>query len=265
MPITPLHPVRRLSQDEFREISYAVMGELFEIHNDLGRFFDERIYKQEVASRMQGVELEFPITLSHGSCETTYFLDALIANGAAFEFKTADAFAARHRGQLHNYLLLLDLADGKLVNMRPRQVEHEFINATIRAEDRYAFEIDRERWNTSVNGADLILDALVGLLRDWGTGLGLSIYESAFTDILGGEENVVRAVDVQGRNERLGTQPMRLVNDDVAFKLTAFDTDTKYFELHTRRLLNHVDLRAILWINITLKKMTFTSIERSGA
>ena len=48
--IIPAHPVRRLSQDEFGELSYAVMAHVFEIHNEFGRFFDERIYKRELAS-----------------------------------------------------------------------------------------------------------------------------------------------------------------------------------------------------------------------
>jgi hypothetical protein len=54
---------------------------------------------------------------------------------------------------------------------------------------------------------------------------------------------------------------MRLASDDVAFRLTAFDSENENFEDHGRRLLRHIDLRAILWINIGLKHVTFTSIE----
>ena len=44
---------------------------------------------------------------------------------------------------------MLDLAHGKLVNMRPERVCHEFINATIRPADRHVFELDTEWWDTS--------------------------------------------------------------------------------------------------------------------
>ncbi len=106
------------------------MGQVFQIHNDFGRYFDERIYKRELARRFPGVELEFPITISHGTFSKTYFLDALIASGGPFEFKAVELLAQRHRGQLYNYLLMLDLAHGKLANLRSESVEHEFVNAT---------------------------------------------------------------------------------------------------------------------------------------
>jgi GxxExxY protein len=264
MPITPLHPVTRMSQDEFREISYTVMGHLFDIHNDFGRFFDEQIYKRELACRMPEVEIEFPITMSHGSFSTTYFLDALIANGAAFEFKSAETLTARHRGQLYNYLLLLDLSHGKLVNMRPESVSHEFVNATIRPADRHVFELVTDRWDRSLKGSDLVLETMVSLLKDWGAGLEVGMYESALTSLLGGKEHVVRTVNVRSGRELLGQQPMRLAADDVAFKVTGFESGNDRFEEHTRRLLRHVDLRAMLWINIALRRVTFTSIEQGG-
>ena len=45
MPISLGIPVRRISQDEFSELSFEVMREVFAIHNEIGRFFDEKIYK----------------------------------------------------------------------------------------------------------------------------------------------------------------------------------------------------------------------------
>lgn len=264
MPITPLHPVRRLSQAEFGELSYAVMRHVFEIHNEFGRFFDERIYKRELTRRSPGTELEFPIRVSHGAFSTTYFLDVLIGGGGAFEFKAVDALTPRHHGQLYNYLLLLDLAHEKLVNLRPESVTHEFVNATLRPDDRRKFTIVADGWNRSLPGADLVLETAVDLLRDWGTGLEIEMYESALTAFLGGQERVLREVAVHSDGHNLGTQMMRLAGDGVAFRLTAFDKDNPHFEDHARRLLGHVDLRALLWVNIGLKRVTFTTLEKSG-
>ena len=261
MPIMPLHPVRRLTQDEFAEVSYEVMQCVFDIHNEFGRFFDEKIYKRELASRFPQVEIEFPIAVTHRTFSTTYYLDALVADGGAFEFKAVEELASRHRRQLYNYLLLLDLAHGKLVNLRLESVQHEFVNALLRADERRVFEVCMDRWNGSIPGGEMIIDWVVSMLQDWGTGLELSLYEAAVTHFLGGRERVLRDVAVQGSRQGLGYQPMRLATPGVAFKLTAFDPEFGRFEEHARRLLAHADLRAILWINIGLHKVTFVTVQ----
>ena len=261
MPITPFHPVRRLSQDEFAELSYDVMRCVFEIHREYGRFFDEKIYKRELAARLPRVEVEFPIAITHQTFSTTYYLDVLVADGGPFEFKAVDAITPKHRGQLYNYLLLLDLAHGKLVNVRPESVQHEFINALVRPDERRVFDVDRARWDASLPRAGPVADWLLSLLRDWGTGLELSLYEAALTHFLGGPETVVQMVAVRGSRERLGYQSVRLAAPGVAFKLTALESELQTFEDHARRLLAHVELKAILWINIALHRVTFTCIQ----
>jgi len=45
MPISNRTPIRRLSQAEFGDISFEVMRHVFAIHNDIGRFFEEKIYR----------------------------------------------------------------------------------------------------------------------------------------------------------------------------------------------------------------------------
>ena len=261
MPIMPLHPVRRLTQDEFAELSYEVMRCVFEIHNEFGRFFDEKIYKRELASRFPRVEIEFPIAVTHRTFSTTYYLDALVADGGAFEFKAVEELVPRHRRQLYNYLLLLDLAHGKLVNLRLESVQHEFVNALLRPDERRVFEVCTDRWNGSIPGGEMIIEWVVSMLQDWGTGLELSLYEAAITHFLGGQERVLRDVAVQGSRQGLGHQTMRLVASGVAFKLTAFDPEFGSFEAHARRLLAHADLRAILWINIGSHKVTFVTVQ----
>lgn len=66
MPITTRIPLRRLTQEEFSEVAYEVMRHVFDIHNELGRFFDEKIYKRELAHRLPGVLLEEMINITHG-------------------------------------------------------------------------------------------------------------------------------------------------------------------------------------------------------
>jgi|GEM_PF-1993752 len=55
MPIVVHAETRLLSQEEFRETSYRVMGCLFEIPNRFGRLFDEQVYRRDVAHRCNGL------------------------------------------------------------------------------------------------------------------------------------------------------------------------------------------------------------------
>ena len=90
MPITTRIPLRRLSQAEFGDIAYAVMEHVFAIHNEIGRFFDEEIFKLELAQRLPDVRLEEPVEVTFGSFRKTYFLDVLVAAGGLFEFKAVE-------------------------------------------------------------------------------------------------------------------------------------------------------------------------------
>lgn len=77
MPITRATETIRPTQSEFGQIAYEVMNCVYAIHNEFGRFFDETVYKQELADRMSGMELELPVTVSYGSFSKLYRLDVL--------------------------------------------------------------------------------------------------------------------------------------------------------------------------------------------
>ncbi len=261
MPVSLRHPLRRLSQQEFGEIAFEVMRHVFEIHNDIGRFFNERFYKQELSNRMPGVRLEEPVDVAFGSFQSTLFVDAIFGDGAIFEFKAVEVLGPSHRAQLLTYLLLCDAAHGKLVNMRREDVEHEFINTQWTSVGRRAFEIDSVRWQNSGAAESRLQDFLIALLRDLGTGLEISLYEEAIA------HHFVQPADgtdvaVVFNSRRLGDQRLRLISPDVAVKITSFERRFDEFELHAARLLTCVDVRAIAWVNITLKKVTFTMLRQ---
>ncbi len=262
MPVTFRVPIRRLSQTEFGEIAYELMGHVFAIHGEMGRFFNENIYKQELARRMSAVRLEEPIQVVFGSFRKAYFLDVLVAEGALFEFKAVESFAGRHQAQLLNYLLLCDLAHGKLINVRPDAVEHEFVNTQWRYVDRLKFQVDTEQWNPSLPGTATLQEYLIALLRDLGVGLETALYEAAVVDFLGGPDRVETDIAVVVNHQQVGRQRMRLIGPGVAMKITAFEHSRDGFETHARRLLAHVDLHAIAWINIAFGQVTFTTLTR---
>lgn len=140
-------------------------------------------------------------------------------------------------------------------------MEHEFVNTTLRPEDRLRFSIQIDRWNAAVPGAQRVEEVLVALLRDFGVGLELSLYEEAITHFLGGEADVLQEVEIVSAGTSLGHQRLRLCAPSVAFKLTALPDHLEVFEDQARRLLQHTRLDALLWINLTLERVTFTTIQ----
>jgi GxxExxY protein len=260
MPIIPAINARRISQQEFGELSYEVMKHVFDIHSEFGRFFDEAIYKRELAARMKDVRLEVPVDVVHGTFSKTYFADVLVRECGLFEFKATDGIHSRHRGQAIHYLHLFDLGRGKIINVRPKQVEHEFINCNQRLCELTKPHLHEDQWDARLAASDPLHTILTNLLADWGTGLDVALYEEAVTHFLGGESRVRVAVPVSGSSGTLGNQPMRLFSPEVAFKITTFPRPDESFRIHTQRLLQHTPLQALQWINIAPHEVTFSTI-----
>ena len=249
--------IRRPDEREFVRISYAVSGHVFAIHNEFGRFFEEGIYKWELARRMGGIELEVPVEVSFGDYRKTYFLDALASGCAIFEFKAVEALTDRHRSQLFNYLMLCDLPHGKLFNVRTEEVKHEFANAVVASDVRRRFDVDEADW--SEFGPIPIREWFTGFVRDMGTGLDVSLYEDALTFHLGGEEFVERRVDVKSQDAVIGHQSFRFAGP-AAWKITTLNEQTERFVPHAHRLLKHCNLPALQWINVARDRLTFRTL-----
>ena len=266
MPITCQRILKSLSREEFGRLSYDLMADVLAIRKELGRFFDEKHYKQALAIRRQDVILETPVCVSHQTFSKTYFLDALFAEGAIIEFKTAEALTRRHKAQLLHYQMLMDLEHGLLINVRPERVAKEFVNCALRCQDRLDFRISATDWNEGVPGGDHFRSVLTELLQDWGTALDLSLYEEALTHFLGGDSRVLHAVKVRLNGAVLGQQMFRFAADRVAFKLTAFDSmdSQQRFAHHARAMVNHTDLDALLWANLGRREITFCCLKQEG-
>jgi GxxExxY protein len=266
MPVCPSSATTRISQDDFKGLASEVMHHVFDIHNEFGRLFDELIYKRELAARLPGVVLEAAVTVSHGSFVKTYFLDVLVNGSGLFEFKAVDALHQRHRGQTLNYLLLFDLAHGKLINVHTDRVEHEFVNCPNRLTDLRNPQIIDTAWNPRVAGAAAFRDQLTALIRDWGSGLELALYNEAITQLLGGEQLVLQPVPVFGKCGYVVDQPMRLIAPNVAFRITAIHEGIEgspkldTFAAQARKLLSHTKLEAIHWANLTHHQITFATL-----
>ena len=96
----------------------------------------------------------------------------------------------------------------------------------------------------------------------WAQGWKSPCNEEAAEQCFGGPERVTAEVAVSLGGHALGNQCMRLIAPGVALKLTSLSRSLDAFDIHARKLLNHSDLRAIAWVNIDLKKVTFTMFDK---
>lgn len=260
MPIHMDVETRRLDQATFGKIAHDVMRCVFDIHNEFGRFFDEKIYKRELSRRFPNTQLEVPMKLDFESFSKLFYLDVLVGGGAVFEFKTVELLVGRHRSQLLHYLMMAELPHGKLINMRTEQVRHEFVNTKLRLSDRTNFAVTADGWQEL--GERPLREWCEAFLRDVGVGLDNSLYEEALTHLLGGEERVMQEIEIVSGGASLGTQKFRLAGPNVAFKITAFADASELFEVHARRLLDHTSLQAVQWINVARHEVSFRTINK---
>ncbi len=82
----------------------------------------------------------------------------------------------------------------------------------------------------------------------------------ALTHFLGGEDRVVREIDIVSEGRCIGHQQVRFVGIDATFQFTALSGSLENFESHALRFLNHTDLKHLLWINVTLRTVTMKTL-----
>ena len=262
MPVEVLGDVRAVDEATFAEVCFRVMGCVFSVRNEMGPFFIESIYQQEICNLFEETQQEIPIIVSHDQFRHRYSIDTVFENVAVFEWKSAEQLSDKHRAQLLNYLMLCEIEHGKLVNLRPDTVKHEFINSPLTRRTRQSFELRKDRFepqgNTESRWAEFMTDAL----RDWGTGLDLRLYEAATEYAFGGAEQVVKNVAVLSDTELLGRQKTRITPDGSIVKITALSKNKKSFVENARRFLNHVDFPVIQWLNVANHSVSFQTIRK---
>lgn len=259
MPIKVPEGLRRLSYEEFATAAYKVMEVAFSVHREFGRLFDEPVYQHQVASQLCGARVEVPIEVSHQGFRKTYYLDLIWAEGALFEFKAVEELVDRHRAQVLNYLMLADLEHGKLVNMRPRAVEHEFVNVAMPREERLRFGVDHSDFAEDGQSRVPLRDLTVSILRDWGVGLDIELYEEALTYFLGGASAVIQSTDVR-IGGRCWPQKIKMAAPGSGLKITALGNGKNQYEQQLRKFLAHSSLDRIQWINIGRSNVNFKTL-----
>lgn len=264
MPIQSRVQFQPLSYSDFHAIDYEVMGIAFAIHNEMGRFWNEKIYQNELADRYQkagfgGVATEVPICVSYKDFSKIYKIDLLLES-VIYELKTAETFSAEHEKQALNYLMLTGMNHAKLVNMRPPSVQHRFVSTKITPARRLQVTVEDSEWQDLDDDSKRLKQIFKNLLDEWGTFLDITLFYEAVTHFLGGEGAVVKEVEVKNGSRLLGKQKTHLLTQDIAFKISSITKDEKQYESHFRRFLRYTPLKAIHWVNFNHEKVVFKTI-----
>lgn len=234
MPIHCPVQIKPLAAAAFETLDYRVMGHAYASQNELGRLCDECAYQAELKARLladgfRSVFTETPVTVTHRDFTKKYYLD-LIAGDALYEWKADAALVGEHETQLFNYMFLLGLPRGKLLNFRPLKVtpkvlcnplqlsnplscevvarrawgiHGEIIATSLTQAERHRFTAFAEHWNDLTPECGVLRQTMRDLLQDWGAFLDFALYQEALVHFLGGASNVERQVSLsRGGNWR---------------------------------------------------------------
>jgi GxxExxY protein len=240
------------------------MGHAYASQNEIGRLCEESVYETDLKARLlsdgfKSVETQVPISVTHGIFSKKYWLD-LVVNNALYELKTDATLVGEHEAQLLNYILLLGLGRGKLLNLRPPKVQGKTIATSLTLQQRRQFTFSTSRWKLLSPACDILQTTMLSLLEDWGAFLDLTLYQEALVHFLGGENSVKKRVRLRRQELELGTQMALIHSSGLAFRITAFTEDLDHVETHLRRFLMLTDLQAVQWINLNHSKIEFTTI-----
>jgi GxxExxY protein len=267
MPIKPGVLIKPVSEDEFYSLDQKIMGSVFSMHKDLGRFCDEKIYQDELAFRCKTVGIdtvltEVPIHLSYRDFVKVYYIDLLVNNAVMYELKAVKALTGEHQKQALNYLLLMGMQHGKLVNMRPQSVQHRFVSTRLTSEKRFNFTIDDQEWKDLDEDSIWLKQLIMDLLLAWGAFLDINLFYDAVIHFRGGEQRVVKRIELVNDSRILGSQRAHVLNLGIVFKISAITRGQSFYEQHLRKFLRHTSLKAIQWINFNHAKIEFITISK---
>lgn len=110
------------------ELTRAILGCCFEVMQELGPGFLEKVYKNAlfIAMRQKGLEVEVEKSyevIFRGKFVGRYQADLVVNQTVILELKCCDQLISEHQAQVFNYLKVSSLPVGLLVNFRKRKLE----------------------------------------------------------------------------------------------------------------------------------------------
>jgi GxxExxY protein len=114
----------------YPDLSYEIMGAIFEVHKELGPGFLESVYEkalvEELLRKGLKVETQKGINLIYNDKKIgLHRLDLVVEDKVVLELKTAERFSIHHKAQLTSYLKASGYKLGILVNFSKSKVEYQ--------------------------------------------------------------------------------------------------------------------------------------------
>lgn len=116
----------------YPELSYKIIGILYNIHNELGNKYQEKYYQRAIEIEFDSQKISFkkelPANLIYkGNKIGKYFLDFLIEEKIVLEIKATDNFKVRDFKQVSAYLKNTNMHLGILANFRTEKLTYKRI------------------------------------------------------------------------------------------------------------------------------------------
>ncbi len=111
-----------------QELTQKIIGAAFEVHNELGWGFLEKVYENALRLELEAEGLrveqqaEIPVTYREESVGV-YYADLLVNRSVICELKSAKALASAHEAQLLHYLKATGTKVGLLLNFGRERVD----------------------------------------------------------------------------------------------------------------------------------------------
>ena len=111
-----------------KDLTYRIRGGVYEVFNQLGGGFLEKVYEKALAIELsdQGLEVkrQYPIKVSYkGTPVGEYIADLVVENKIIIELKAQDNLLPIHEAQIINYLKATDMKVGLLINFKHPKAE----------------------------------------------------------------------------------------------------------------------------------------------
>jgi GxxExxY protein len=116
----------------YPELSYQIVGILFEVYNEIGIGYQEKYYQRAIAECLKKHNLSFreqvltPLKFQENKIGN-YFLDFLIENKIVLEIKRGEGFAKTNIQQVSSYLKAANLKLGILANFTSKGLKSKRI------------------------------------------------------------------------------------------------------------------------------------------
>lgn len=124
-------------------------------------------------------------------------------------------------------------------------MEKRFVSTTLLPEDRYNLDFDDKQWLELDKESFQLKELILELLTAWGAYLETNLFYETIYHFQGGEDQVVRDIDIVLDGMLVGKQKIHLLNQDTAFKLTAITKGLNNYEKHLNKFMQVTTLNAI--------------------